>query len=94
MKDIINRLRSLPLRTHRSISTILLFTGVVIGLIGYAFPDDPVVGIILCAVLAILIGGGIIWHMAFVKCPHCGHRFDLRSPVLRFCPNCGEKTEL
>ena len=94
MKDIWKRLRGLPLQTHRSISLIFLFAGIVSGLLSCGFPEDSATSMFLCALFGILAVIGIIWHIAFVKCPYCGHRFDLRSPALHFCPNCGEKTEL
>lgn len=86
MKDVIKRLRNLSLQTHQAISSISMLGG---GIAGWIFTQfNTVFGIALCATAFI---GGIVWHIIFVRCPHCGHHFNPRATISNFCPECGKK---
>lgn len=86
MKDMIKCLRGLSLQTHQAISTIAMLGS---GIGGWIFVQfNAFFGVAFCAIALI---GGIVWHIAFVRCPHCGHHFNPRSAISNFCPECGKK---
>ena len=90
MGKILTYLRDLSVHTHKAISVISMIAGAVIGWISCQFSTDVNIVIILCFIAMI---GGILWHIVFVRCPHCGHHFNLRASVLTYCPECGKKLE-
>ena len=90
MKNILKCLRSLPLHTHRGISFFSILGGSILGLVFSQFPSVGNWGMNLCF-LALLCG--IVWHLVFVRCPHCGHHFNPRASISNFCPDCGKKLE-
>jgi len=83
-------LRNLSVRTHKAISFIAMLGGAVIGWISCQFSDDVSIVMILSFVAMI---GGIVWHIVFVRCPHCGHSFNPRASISNYCPDCGKKLE-
>ena len=90
MKHILDRLHALPLRIHRAISFLSMLGSSVLGwVLTEIFPGIYFVHVI-CLVGFI---GGIVWHIVFVRCPHCGHLFNYRAAIPNFCPECGKKLE-
>ena len=85
---MIKKLKKLPIATHSAIRLICWVSGVFIGLVCSQFEWVPgmVVGLILML-------GGIVWHVVFLRCPHCGHLFHFRQAIPIYCPNCGKKLE-
>ena len=79
MKNVFKHLRSFPVHTHKAISFISMIAGAVIG--------------ILMILSFVAIIGGIVWHIVFVRCPHCGHHFNPRASISNYCPECGKKLE-
>ena len=83
------KLKALPLATHLKISTILMASGCLIGWISAEFSTGELnIGM---ALGLILLFGGIIWHILFMRCPHCGRHLNPRAGLSNFCPECGEK---
>ena len=83
------KLKTLPLATHLKIFMILTFSGCFIGLVSSQFSSgDLNVGMALGLILLI---AGILWHILFMKCPHCGRHLNPRTGLSNFCPDCGEK---
>ena len=80
------KLKNLPITTHSVIRLVVWFAGIFIGLVCSQFEWLPgsVVGLILML-------GGFLWHYLFLRCPHCRHIFNLRSPIPHYCPNCGKQ---
>ena len=90
MKDIIDRLRALPLRTHKGISFLSTLGCSVLGWVITQFSERMNFALVICFMGLIV---GIIWHIVFVRCPHCGHHFNPRAAIANFCPECGKKLE-
>ena len=88
MKNYIKRLRALPLHIHKAISFLSMLGSSILGWICSQFSPDLNLGMMLCFLGLI---GGIVWHIIFVRCPHCGHSFNPRASISNFCPYCGEK---
>ena len=88
---MLNKIKNLPLSTHLKIFMILTASGCVIGLISTEFSTgDLNFGMALGLILLII---GILWHIVFVRCPHCGHHFRFRASISNYCPDCGGKLE-
>ncbi len=90
MKNILKHLRGLPLHTHRAISFLSTLGCSVIGWILTQFSERMNFALVICF---IGLTGGIVWHIVFVRCPHCGHHFNPRASISNFCPECGKKLE-
>ena len=90
MRNALERIRSLSVHTHKAISVISMIAGAVIGWISCQFSTDVNIVMILSFIAMI---GGILWHIIFVRCPHCGHHFSPRASILTYCPECGKKLE-
>ena len=90
MKNVLKHLQSLPVYTHKAISFISMMAGAVIGWISCQLSTNVNIVMILSFVAMI---GGIVWHIVFVRCPHCGHSFSPRASISNYCPECGKKLE-
>ena len=44
-------------------------------------------------VAVILMLAGFVQAMFFCRCPYCGAMFNMRTPLPRFCPNCGKELD-
>lgn len=82
------KLRDLPLHTHFNIRTGLMIVGLVIALIArasarFSMNTGMWIGLILMA-------ASILWHILFVRCPHCGSHFSLKRALPKYCPWCGK----
>lgn len=85
------KLRKLSLHTHFTIRTIITVIGVILVLMAQASSqNDMTAGVILGLVLIII---GMIWHILFVRCPHCGNHLSLRRMIPRYCPWCGKQID-
>jgi len=80
------KLKKLPVTTHSAIFYICLLAGIFIGAVSRQF--DFGIGMMLGFVLLV---AGVVWHIVFLRCPHCGHHFHYRQPIPKFCPNCGKQ---
>lgn len=82
------KLRDLSLHTHFNIRTGLMIAGLVIFMIARASARFSMnagmwIGLSLMAL-------SILWHILFVRCPHCGSPFRLRGGIPKHCPECGK----
>ena len=85
---MMKKLRELSLQTHFSIRTVIIVLGVIITLIAQASGRKDVnAGMIVGLILII---SGMVWHVLFVRCPHCGSILRLRGGIPKHCPNCGK----
>ena len=39
----------------------------------------------------LLVIGGIVYHLAMVRCPYCGHSLAGYRPIPKECPCCHKK---
>ena len=90
MKDILDRIRALPLRTHKAISFLSILGCSILGWVLTQVSAHMNLALVICFIGLI---GGIVWHIVFVRCPHCGHHFNPRAAIPNFCPECGKKLE-
>ena len=85
---MMKKLRGLPLRTHFNIRTGLMLLGLVILLFARAASHGNInTGMWLGF---ILMAASILWHVLFIRCPHCGSPFQLRGGIPKHCPECGK----
>lgn len=85
------KLRKLSHHTHFTIRTIITVIGVILVLMAQASSrNDMTAGVILGLALIII---GMIWHILFVRCPHCGNHLSLRRAIPRYCPWCGKRID-
>lgn len=90
MKNLLEHLRAMSVHTHQLISFVSMIAGAIVGWISCQVSADVNVVMILSFIAMI---GGILWHLIFVRCPYCGHHFNLRAGISNFCPNCGGNLE-
>ena len=82
------KLRQLPIRTHFNIRTGLMSVGLIIALIARSVSRfDMNAGMWIGLGLMI---SGIVWHILFIRCPHCGSKLHVRG-VPKYCPDCGKE---
>ena len=85
------KLRKLSLHTHFTIRTVITVIGVILVLMAQATSrNDMTAGVILGLILIVM---GMIWHILFVRCPHCGSHLSLRRAIPRNCPWCGKRID-
>ena len=85
---MMKKLREMSLHTHFSIRTVIIVLGVIITLISQASGRKDIhAGMIVGLILMLC---GMVWHLLFVRCPHCGSPFRLRGGIPKHCPNCGK----
>lgn len=75
-----------------AVAGIGMLAGVLLLLCAWAFGDfDGLSGWLL------LVGGvitglfGIVQAAVYYRCPCCGRQLSIRTPMPRFCPECGER---
>ena len=88
LKQVLERIRKLSLRTHVAIFFVSGIVSAVIGWVSCQLTDH--VNIITILSLIAMIGS-IVWYFVFVRCPHCRHLFNPRAAIPNFCPECGKK---
>ena len=81
------KLRELPIRTHFHIRTGLICVGLVLAQIGRPAARDGMNGLLWTGLILMICG--MIWHILFIRCPHCGSTFRLRGSIPKHCPECG-----
>ena len=79
-------------RKHAGIPWFILGTGILLAVIGAmtakAYKVNP------CLLTgALVIIGGIAYHLVMVKCPYCGHSLVGYRPMPDECPKCHKKFE-
>ena len=85
---MLKKLRKMSLHTHFSIRTVIIVLGLIITLISQASGRNDI-GAGMWVGLILMISG-IIWHILFIRCPHCGNPFHMRGGIPKHCPNCGK----
>ena len=85
---MLKKLREIPIRTHFHIRTGLISIGLVIALIARPAARDGRNALMWVGLILML--SGMIWHILFIRCPHCGSAFRLRGGIPRYCPECGK----
>lgn len=88
---MMKRLQELSLHTHFMIRTIMAVIGVIIVLIDRSAHHDDFSTAMLIGLTLIVIG--IIWHILFVRCPHCGSHLSLKRALPKYCPWCGKRID-
>lgn len=86
---MIEKIKALSLHTHFRIRTAAMLAGIFITLISYPSSQRGSLNIGILAGL-VLMFSSILWHILFVRCPHCGSHFQLRGGIPKFCPYCGK----
>lgn len=85
---MLNKFKELPLHTHFSIRTGIMIAGLLITLISRSASRGSMnIGMLAGLILMIC---SILWHLIFVRCPHCGSPFHLRGGIPKHCPDCGK----
>ena len=85
---MLKKFRELSLHAHFRIHTGMILVGLPIFLIARSSSHGSInagmwIGLILMA-------GSILWHLLFVRCPHCGSPFRLQGGIPKHCPECGK----
>ena len=75
-----------------AISWIMLMIGILLAVIGAM--TAKVYKVNPCLLIgALVIIGGIAYHLVMVKCPYCGHSLVGYRPMPEECPKCHKKFE-
>lgn len=86
---MLNKLKKLPIHTHFLIRTGLLIAAMIIMLFAQAASRSGTMNIGMAAGLVLMIIGSL-WHILFLRCPHCGTLFHPRGGIPKHCPECGK----
>ena len=85
---MLKKLKELPVHTHFGIRTGLMIAALPILLIAQSSSRNGM-NVGMWAGL-LLMASSILWHILFVRCPHCGSLFHLRGGIPKYCPECGK----
>ena len=85
---MLKKLRELSLHTHFGIRTAITTIGVIVVLVSRSFSRNDMNAGMVTGLILIL--AGILWHILFVRCPHCGSHFSLKRALPKYCPWCGK----
>lgn len=82
-------MKKLTLKQHWLIATVLMYAGLIVSTIDILsnFAEWNW-GAMITAV--VLVFGGYIYHLIFVKCPFCGARLPSKTKFPEQCDKCGE----
>ncbi len=70
----------------------LLIVGLIIAVIGMlVFGLEPLSPLFLLG--AAIGGGGILFGLVTLRCPHCRRLLPFRGVFTPYCPHCGQKIE-
>ena len=77
---------------HAFISCLILVTGILVVVIGAMTTKEYKIN--LCLLIgAIVVIGGIVYHLIMMKCPYCGCSLVGYRPIPKECPKCHKKFE-
>ena len=77
---------------HAFISCLILVTGILLVVIGAMTTKEYKIN--LCLLIgAIVVIGGIVYHLIMMKCPYCGCSLVGYRPIPKECPKCHKKFE-
>ncbi len=74
------------------ISWIIIGTGTLFAIIGAMTVQEYKVNLWLTIGFFIVVAG-IIFHLAMVRCPYCGHSLAGYRPIPKSCPKCHKTFE-
>jgi hypothetical protein len=75
-----------------AISWIILMIGILLAVIGAMTAKEYRVN--LCLLIgAMVVVGGIVYHLTMMKCPYCGCSLVGYRPIPKECPKCHKKFE-
>ena len=75
-----------------AISWIILMIGILLAVIGAMTAKEYRVN--LCLLIgAMVVIGGIVYHLTMMKCPYCGCSLVGYRPIPKECPKCHKKFE-
>lgn len=81
-----------PLRRALGVSWLLILAGAALALIGAilyrAGSSGAGMALVWAALAAVL--AGVVFHLAKVRCPACGHSLAGYRPLPDTCPECGQ----
>ena len=67
-------------------------TGALLAVIGALITNDYKVNLLVWAGLFVIVVG-ILYHLAMVRCPFCGHSLAGYRPIPKACPKCDKSFE-
>ena len=74
------------------ISWCIILLGALIALVGAAATQDGRINLLLC-LGGLIVLSGIIYHLAMIRCPHCGRSLAGYRPLPKSCPNCHKELD-
>ncbi|MBR2640240.1 MAG: hypothetical protein IKL18_08660 [Oscillospiraceae bacterium] len=74
------------------VSWIIMGTGALLAVIGALITNGYKVNLLVWSGLFVIIVG-ILYHLAMVRCPFCGHSLAGYRPLPKTCPKCDKKFE-
>ena len=86
------RMEALSFKTKLNIHYLLCGLGGIVTMLGCYISEPYHLHFVVwlgCAMIAV----GLIFRIAFIKCPHCGDGLYQSHAKLDKCPNCGKKLE-
>ena len=85
---MLKKIRKLSLRAHFMVRSVITVIGLILILIFQSSNRNGLSTGALIGLVLIIIG--IVWHVCFVRCPHCGSLFSLKRVLPKYCPWCGK----
>ena len=89
---MLEKIKRLPLHLHFKIRTGLLIAALIIMLTAQIAGRGMAANIGIAGGMLFMLSGSI-WHILFLRCPHCGRLFDPRGKIPKYCPECGQKPQ-
>lgn len=82
-------MKKLTLKQHWLVATVLMYAGLIVSTYDILtnFTEWNWTAMIIAFALVI---GGYIYHLIFVKCPHCGARLPSKTKFPEECDKCGK----
>ena len=77
-------------KKNLTISWIIIWIGALLAVIGALITREYRINILL-VIGGIIVVIGIVYHLAMVRCPYCGHSLAGYRPLPKECPNCHEQ---
>lgn len=74
-------------RKNSTISWIILGIGALIAVLGALTMQEYRINLLLI-IGGLIVAAGIVYHLAMVRCPYCGHSLAGYNPLPEKCPKC------
>ncbi len=75
-----------------NVSWVIIGIGTLLALIGAMITREYRVNFLVWTGLLVIIAG-VIYHLATVRCPYCGHSLAGYRPLPKTCPKCQKTFE-